>query len=91
MKTTVTVDQTMLTELGISINQFQEAVAYALSRLTHPETGVSLYINSPVVTVNVTGPKVTTTIGPFAATAPVPLNYSLEERPENANLRNFAN
>ena len=51
MQTTINLDADTHAKLGITTDQFQKAASYALSALTHPETGETLYFNDVHVTV----------------------------------------
>ena len=51
MQATIHVDAAVFSDLEISPEQFREAAAYALSKLTHPETGETLYFNGVGVTI----------------------------------------
>lgn len=84
MKARIDIDQAALNEFGISITQFQEAIAYSLGKVEHPVSGQPLYIGAVHVTINVASPEVkkTTTLAPLSQIA-VPkfadANISLEE------------
>ena len=83
MEAKVKIDQAMLADCGISITHFREAVACALGKMIHPETGQPIHINGVMVTLEVRSPgvKKTTIVGPAAllpANEAMPANYSIE-------------
>jgi len=58
MNTTINIDHAVLDDCGITVEQFQAAASYALSNLTHPETGEPIYFNRVQVTVIADCPEV---------------------------------
>ncbi len=58
MNATISIDHAVLDDCGITIEQFREAASYALSNLTHPETGVPIYFNGVQVMVIADCPEV---------------------------------
>lgn len=60
MQTTINLDAGTLAKLGVTIDQFQKAASDALSTLTHPETGETLYFNDVRVTVVADCPEIST-------------------------------
>jgi hypothetical protein len=46
MNVLINIDHADLDNCGISSEQFQAAASYALSNLTHPETGNPIYFNN---------------------------------------------
>lgn len=58
MQATINIYHAVLDDCGITAEQFQEAASYALSNLTHPETGEPIYFNGVRVTVLADCPEV---------------------------------
>lgn len=58
MKATISIDNAVLQDCGITIEQFQEAASNALGRLTHPAIGHPIYFNCVQVTVVADSPEI---------------------------------
>lgn len=57
MKARIEIDHSSLDEVGLTVEQFQEAVSTAISKLNCPLTGNSIYFNGVVVSVDVLRPS----------------------------------
>lgn len=58
MKVNINLDSEAISDLGITIEQFQQAASYALSNLAHPETGDPIYFNEVRVIVVADCPEI---------------------------------
>lgn len=58
MQVTINLDHTALDDLGITIEQFEQAASAALSNLSHPVSGDPIYFQGVRVTVVADCPEV---------------------------------
>lgn len=58
MQVTINLDHAALDNLGITIEQFEQAAGAALSNLAHPESGAPIYFNDVRVIVVADCPEV---------------------------------
>lgn len=57
MQVIINTDSKTLAELDITVEQFEQAASQALSSLSHPETGETIYFNGVSVAVALADPK----------------------------------
>jgi len=58
MQVTISLDHADLDNLGITIEQFEQAAGAALSNLSHPESAAPIYFNDVRVTVVADCPEI---------------------------------
>lgn len=58
MNATIDIDHKVIDEMGVTVDQFQEAVVNALRNLACPMTGNPLYFNGVQVTVIADCPEI---------------------------------
>lgn len=58
MEVTINTNVATMEDLGITLEQFEQAASSALSKLSHPESGESLYFNNVRVTAIADTPEI---------------------------------